>query len=252
MKLKSQLTWSLFPKGINARATIATPQVVTRRGGRVQDPPLIQQLLNDPRAGWIFVLPRIWLGYQWFAASLHKLGNPAWVETGAALKGFWTSAVAVPATGSPAIAFDWYRGFLQYLLDIQAYTWFAKLVAYGELLIGLGLMLGAFTGIAALFGGLMNWNFMMAGSASTNPLLFVIAVALILAWKVSGYIGADYFLLRWLGTPWRTVPVETDSPPATSGEQPQRLAQEYRWPEASRGRGREKFAARAHVTLLRR
>jgi len=92
------------------------------------------------------------------------------------------------------------------MLNAQAYTWFAKLVAYGEFLIGIGLILGAFTGIAAFFGGLMNWNFMMAGSASTNPLLFVCAVAIILGWKVAGYIGADYFLLRWVGTPWHGQP----------------------------------------------
>ncbi|MBT4003565.1 MAG: hypothetical protein HOF10_09660 [Chloroflexi bacterium] len=49
----------------------------------------------------------------------------------------------------------------------------------------------------------MNWNFMMAGSASTNPMLFVVALGLILAWKVAGYIGADRFLLRWIGTPWK-------------------------------------------------
>jgi len=60
----------------------------------------------------------------------------------------------------------------------------------------------ASTGFAAFLGGLMNWNYMMAGSASTNPLLFVAAVAIILGWKVSGYIGADYALLRWIGTPW--------------------------------------------------
>jgi len=65
------------------------------------------------------------------------------------------------------------------------------------------LIIGAFTGIAAFFGGFMNWNFMMASSASSNPMLFVIAVGLILAWKVSGFIGADFFPLRWIGTPWR-------------------------------------------------
>ena len=96
--------------------------------------------------------------------------------------------------------------FLQMLLDTQSYTWFAKLVAYGEVLIGIALIIGAFTGIAAFFSGFMNWNFMMAGSASTNPMLFTIAVFLILAWKVSGYIGADFFLLRFIGTPWRGVP----------------------------------------------
>jgi thiosulfate dehydrogenase [quinone] large subunit len=172
----------------------------------VQDPPFVQRLLSDPRAAWLWVLPRIWLGWQWFDAAQHKISNPAWVQTGDALKGYWTNAVAIPAEGRPAIAFDWYRSFLQFMLDAQAYTWFAKLVAYGELLIGIALIVGAFTGIAAFFGGFMNWNFMMAGSASTNPMLFIIAVALILAWKVSGYIGADYYLLRWIGTPWRGVP----------------------------------------------
>jgi thiosulfate dehydrogenase [quinone] large subunit len=42
----------------------------------------------------------------------------------------------------------------------------------------------------------------MAGAASSNGLLLVTAVLLILAWKVAGYIGADFFLPRWLGTPW--------------------------------------------------
>ena len=31
------------------------------------------------------------------------------------------------------------------------------------------------------------------------------AVALILGWKVAGYIGADFFLLRFIGTPWKGV-----------------------------------------------
>ena len=181
--------------------------IVTRKGEIVQDPPLVQKLLSDPRAGWLLVLPRIWLGWQWLTAAQHKIGDPAWVQTGEALKGFWLNAVKIPETGRPAIVFDWYRSFLQMMLDAQAYTWFSKVVAYGELLIGIALIIGAFTGIAAFFGGFMNWNFMMAGSASTNPMLFVIAVGLILAWKVSGYVGADFFLLRFLGTPWRGVAV---------------------------------------------
>jgi len=177
--------------------------IVTRKGQIVQDPPLMQKLLSQPLASLLWLPVRIWLGWQWFDAALHKVTNPAWVSTGEALKGFWTNAVKIPETGRPPITFEWYRAFIQGLLDAQAYTWFAKLVAYGELLIGVALILGAFTGIAAFFGGFMNWNFMMAGSASSNPLLFVAAVGLILAWKVAGYIGADFFLLRWIGTPWQ-------------------------------------------------
>ena len=186
--------------------------IVTRTGEVVQDPPFLLKFLSDPRAGLLFLPLRVWLGYQWFEAGLHKVQSAAWMSTGAALQGYWTSAVAIPAKGNPAIAFDWYRSFLQFLLNSGSYLWFAKLVAVGELLVGVALILGIFTGISALFGGLMNWNYMMAGSASTNPLLFVVAVALILGWKVAGYFGADYFLLRWIGTPWHGQPVAEAKP----------------------------------------
>ncbi len=83
------------------------------------------------------------------------------------------------------------------------HVWFAKLVVFGEMAVGVALILGAFVGMAAFFGGFMNWNFMMAGTASTNPVLFTLAVLLILAWKTAGYIGLDRVLLPLLGTPWR-------------------------------------------------
>ncbi len=168
----------------------------------IDEPGFVKTLFSDPRASVIWLIIRVWLGWQWVDAATSKIGNPAWTETGAALRGYWTNAVAIPETGRPAITFDWYRDFIQSMLDAEAYVWFAKLVAYGELLIGIALILGAFVGISAFFAGFMNWNFMMAGTASTNPLLFVAAVLLILAWKTAGYIGLDYFLLPWLGTPW--------------------------------------------------
>lgn len=115
------------------------------------------------------------------------------------MQGFWAHEVIVPATGSPAIHFAWYRAFLQFLLTTHAYVWFGPLVAIGEFLVGLALILGIFTGIAALMGGLMNWNYMMAGSASSNPLLFLLAVLLFASWKVAGLVGADRYLMCWLG-----------------------------------------------------
>ncbi len=177
-------------------------KIITRKGTEVQDPPLARFLFNDVRMAWVWLILRIWVGYKWVDAALHKIDNPAWVQTGDALKGFWTGAVQMPEQGRPPIAFDWYRGFIQYLLDIEAYTWFAKLIAYGELLVGIALILGLFTGIAAFLGGFMNWNFIMAGAASTNGLLFLVSVLLVMAWKVSGYVGLDYFTLPYLGTPW--------------------------------------------------
>ena len=183
---------------------MATRTVRTRQT-EVQDPPLARFLFSDTRSAALWLVLRVFLGYQWLTAGWHKVEDPAWMTTGEALKAFLTRAAALPAPPArAAITFDWYRSVLQYLLDVQAYTWFARVVAAGEVLVGVALILGLFTGIAAFFGGFMNWNFMMAGTASTNPLLFVIAVALILAWKVAGYYGLDRYVLPALGTPWQT------------------------------------------------
>jgi thiosulfate dehydrogenase [quinone] large subunit len=176
--------------------------VKTNQGTLVTNPPIARFLFEDTRFSVVWAVVRILLGLAWVDASLHKLSSPAWMETGEALKGFWTNAVKIPETGRPPISFDWYRAFLQGLLDSGAYVWFAKLIAVGELLIGVALILGAFVGIAAFLGAVMNWNFIMAGSASTNPLLLIAAIALVLAWKTAGYYGADRYLLPRLGTPW--------------------------------------------------
>jgi len=175
-----------------------------QRNLTITDSPVARALFSDTRWAWLWLVMRLYVGYTWITSGLGKLSNPAWVQTGEALKGFWQKAVAIPeAPARPLIAFGWYRVFLQTLLDSGSYTWFSKLVVAGELLIGLALILGAFAGIAAVFGAFMNWNFMMAGSASINPVLFFLAILVILAWKTAGWWGLDRWLLPLLGTPWQ-------------------------------------------------
>jgi hypothetical protein len=64
------------------------------------------------------------------------------------------------------------------------------------LLLGLGLLVGGLSAIAASFGLLMNFSFVYAGTVSTNPMI------IIFGWRVAGWWGLDRWLLRWLGTPW--------------------------------------------------
>lgn len=169
----------------------------------VEGPAFARYLFSNTRAGLFWLPIRIFLGFEWTTAALHKITGTGWLDGGAALKGFWTGAVAIPDTGRAAITFDWYREFLNFLLNNDAYTWFAPLVAFGELAVGVGLLVGCLTGIAAFFGALMNMSFLLAGSASTNPVMFAFAIGLILAWRVAGYYGIDRYLLPMLGTPWR-------------------------------------------------
>ena len=49
---------------------------------------------------------------------------------------------------------------------------------------------------------MMNMSFLLAGSASVNPVLFTFEVGLMLGWKVAGYYGVDRYLLPRLGVPW--------------------------------------------------
>jgi thiosulfate dehydrogenase (quinone) large subunit len=166
----------------------------------IPGPPLARWLFKDARAGWLWLPLRLYLGWAWLQHGLEKVTNPAWTESGQALAGFWGNAVTTDP--KPVIAVPWYRAFIETMLGAQAYTWFADLVVYGEILVGVALILGAFTGIAAFFGAFMNWNYIMAGSASTNGLLLVIAVGLMVGWKVTGWVGLDRWLLPLLGTPW--------------------------------------------------
>jgi thiosulfate dehydrogenase (quinone) large subunit len=181
--------------------------VFARPHREIQDPPFARLLFSDTRSAWLWLPIRLWLGWEWLQAGWHKVTDPGWMQGGQALAGFWKGAIEAsgPDAERPRIAFGWYLNFIEGLYNSGSYTWFAPLVAWGEVLVGLGLMVGAFVGIAAFFGALLNFNFIMAGAASTNGLLFLLAVLLMLAWKVAGYIGLDAYLLPRLGTPWRSM-----------------------------------------------
>lgn len=171
----------------------------------IEGPAFARFLFNNSRAGLFWLPARLFVGFSWLESGWGKVTNPdnAWLGGGSALRAYWERAAAIPDEGRPPITFEWYRDFINMLLNNNAEGWFAYVITFGELAVGLGLILGALTGIAAFFGAFMNMSFLLAGSASTNPIMFTLAVGLILAWKVAGYYGLDRYLLPMLGTPWR-------------------------------------------------
>jgi len=176
----------------------------------IEGPVFARFLTSNSRAGLVWLPIRLFVGFAWLEAGWHKATGAGWLDGGAALAGYWKNAAAVPDTGHALITYDWYRDFINLLLNNNAQEWFAPLITFGEMAVGLGLIFGVLTGFAAFFGSFMNMSFMLAGSASTNPVMFMLAVGLILAWKVAGYYGVDRYLLPVLGTPWnlrrRTAP----------------------------------------------
>jgi thiosulfate dehydrogenase [quinone] large subunit len=186
------------------------------KGTVIADPPLARFLFSDTRMAPVWLLVRLYVGWSFLEAGWHKVQDTTaagnYIIDGAGILAFWTRIAAVPAApAKPAITFDWYRGFIQFLIDNHLENFMGKLIAFGETAVGLGLIVGAFTGIAAVSGAFMNLNFLLAGSASTNPVLLLLGFLLVMAWKTAGYIGLDRFLLPLLGTPWKSPVIERTS-----------------------------------------
>jgi thiosulfate dehydrogenase [quinone] large subunit len=177
-----------------------SPTSDTETPGQVDDPKGWKLIMGNTFFSMIWMPLRFYIGLAWLAAGEHKVKDDAWL-TGEGMQGNWTRAIGTP-DAAPRAYYEWYRDFLQWMLDREWYTWFADLIAWGEFLVGIGLIVGGLVGIAAFFGSFMNINFMLAGSTSSNPVLFGVTVLVVLAWKVAGFWGADRYLLPALGTPW--------------------------------------------------
>jgi len=172
--------------------------------GQFEDPGVVRFLFGSTRFAWFWLVLRVYLGWQWLTAGREKVQSPGWMSTGQSLAAFWQRDVAAPVGGSKGIVhYAWYHNFLGFMLQNHWYAWFGPVVAVGEVVVGVLLIVGAFAGVAAFFGMFMNFNYMLAGSASTNPVLFALAILLILAWKTAGYYGLDYVLLPAVGVPWQ-------------------------------------------------
>ncbi len=147
----------------------------------------------------MWLVLRVYVGWIWLEAGWEKIHNPAWVgdSSGAALTGFVQGALAKTVGAHPDVQ-GWYAAFLQNSVLAHPVL-LSNLVAWGEVLVGVALILGFLVGISAFFGAFMNFNFMLAGSVSINPFLFAAGILLMLAWRTAGHWGLDRFVLPMFG-----------------------------------------------------
>src|ERR1044071_9253786 len=96
------------PKG--GAGTMFKVEKVTDDKGRVwiQDPPIARFFFQSTMAAWLWLLVRIYVGWDFLEAGWHKFGDPAWMNgSGEGIMGFRTRAVAIPAApAKPLITFD--------------------------------------------------------------------------------------------------------------------------------------------------
>jgi hypothetical protein len=100
----------------------------TRSCSWAAEPWFSRLVFGDFRFAPVWLVLRLWLGWQWLEAGWEKVNDPAWMQTGAAVQKFWERAIVVPEVGRPPVAYDWYRAFLQALLADVAGGWALHLV----------------------------------------------------------------------------------------------------------------------------
>src|SRR5690606_23931087 len=168
----------------------------------------------------VWTVVRVYLGWLWLSAGWGKVTNPAWVgsSAGTAIRGYLQGALGRAQGDAPTVT-AWYGWMIEHIF-LPIAPLMSYLVAFGELLVGVALILGFLTGAAAFFGGLMNVAFMFAGTLSSNPLMFILATWLVLAWRVAGYYGLDRWVLPLLGAPRGdfdlSSPAATEARPSTT------------------------------------
>jgi thiosulfate dehydrogenase [quinone] large subunit len=167
------------------------------------EPGITRFLFADSRLAWLWLPLRLYVGYEWLLAGWEKVTSPAWTgsQAGTALSGFVHFSLTKTTGPHPDVA-GWYGWFLNNAVLPHAGA-FSYAVAFGERLVGVALIVGIFTGIAAFFGAFMNMNYLFAGTLSINPILFLIELILILAWRTAGWWGLDRWALPIVGTPWQ-------------------------------------------------
>lgn len=149
----------------------------------------------------VWTIVRVYVGWEWLSAGFEKTfgsGSAAWVgaKAGTAITGFLKGGLAKTAGDHPQVQ-SWYGWFLSHIALPNA-TFFSYIIAWGEFLVGVGLIIGCLTTIALFAGILMNLNYLFAGTVSTNAQLLLLEALLLWAGAAAYYWGVDrVFLPRW-------------------------------------------------------
>jgi thiosulfate dehydrogenase [quinone] large subunit len=156
---------------------------------------IMNWLRGSKYAAVILTLVRIYVGYEWMKAGWHKITGAKAFDAAGFLKG----AIAKPVleSGTQDSVYPNFVAFLQHFA-LPNIKLFNAIVPWGELLVGVGLILGALTTTAVFFGMLMNFSYMLAGTVSSNPWLILLSIFIIVAGANAGKFGADYYILPYI------------------------------------------------------
>jgi len=148
--------------------------------------PAVLQFLASSKVmavGWLAM--RVWLGIMWMQAGWAKLFG---AENAYFLHNNGAGVAGFAAHGVPA--YSWWGSFLHSFVVPNA-GWLGVFIAFAEFAVGLGLVLGLFTRVAALGSLALLFTYVMSGTASVCAFYALFAIVILATWKTSSWIGAD-------------------------------------------------------------
>jgi len=152
-------------------------------------------LKGNKYATILLTLIRLYVGWEWVTAGWHKITGAKAFDA----SGFMKGALAKPILDSSTHEniYPTFTAFLQHIA-LPNVKLFNVLIPWGELFVGLGLLLGALTTAAVFFGLLMNFIYMFSGTVSSNPWLVLLSFFIIAAGTNAGKFGLDHYILPYL------------------------------------------------------
>ncbi|MEK4670218.1 DoxX family protein [Niallia sp. FSL R7-0271] len=152
---------------------------------------MLDLLRKNNIAAGILAVFRIYLGYQFIHAGYGKIVGGSFDASG-----FLQGAIASSTGDHPAVQ-GWWAAFLENVALPNAGL-FTFLVQWGELLVGIALILGLFTNFAAIMGMMMNFSFLFSGTVSTNAQMILLAIFVVVAGANAGKFGLDKYTMPYL------------------------------------------------------
>jgi thiosulfate dehydrogenase [quinone] large subunit len=140
----------------------------------------------------VWTAMRIWLGVMWIQAGAAKLWG---AENSTFLHHNGSGVAGFAAHG--AAAYTWWASFLHGFVVPNA-GWIGVLIAVAEFAIGVALVAGFFTPIAALASLGLLFTYVMSGTASVCAFYALFALVILATWRTSSLLGADGFIAGYL------------------------------------------------------
>ena len=143
-------------------------------------------------ASYLLLILRIYVGWEWVQAGWEKITGDTAFDSAKFLQ-----AAVKKATGEHPAVQNWWASFLSHVAVPNA-GFFSFLVQWGELLVGIGLIVGCFTTFATLMGMIMNFAYLLSGTTSTNPQLLLLEIFIVVAGFNAAKWGLDYWVIPYL------------------------------------------------------